>query len=71
MHRVGRAVAGVSAALVVLSTPAIALGADEAATEIGTETTRSGADTAVGVVAGVAALAAGSGLVVAARRRKV
>ena len=55
----------------VLSTPAIALGADEAATEIGTETTRSGADTAVGVVAGVAALAAGSGLVVAARRRKV
>ena len=71
MTRVARAVTVASAALVVLSTPAIALGADEAATEIGTETTRSGADTAVGVVAGVAALAAGSGLVVAARRRKV
>lgn len=63
---------GATASFLALA-PASAVAADDATAGIGANetVTRSGADTAVGVIAGVAALGAGGGLVVAARRRKV
>ena len=67
----GALLVGATATLVALS-PAAAVAADDPTSGISTDpaAARSGADTAVGVVAGVAALGAGGGLVVAARRRK-